>query len=315
MTTVQLGNCACRSSNTDYAALTDETWLTGSKIVHLSEDALIETDGADSSDDEDIFNLERAYHDDSDGDLPTATASALTESLIPGSQTRDRSYTFHLETGVAYSRAEFLFARIRKSSPSEKVGLRFKPVGNNSGVVISWIDPNGLFAKSNLCVGDRVLSVNGKAMLLAKATKVAQAVAMAPRWVDIIVRHKGGDPHIVSTSIQRSSGISKFGVALKTKRGALVVSRINGGGVFAQSLLQPGHRCLSINDLPCDGGWQLKEAAKWISMSREFCTIVSRPQAESAVVLACEAQRTLWTTLALGFGVLAGAASAVQSLG
>jgi predicted metalloprotease with PDZ domain len=241
--------------------------------------------------------------------VPHAYA-ALTEPLLQSPETQPlHNYTLHIATATAqpvgYSRPEFLFAKVIKPSKESSCGLFLK---NRDGkVVVNRIAETGLFSKSSFRPGDRVISVNGFSCLTATAQKVAKLIHSAV-VVSIGVHNKEGDPNLVSNSIPKPTPDAKVGVTLKSYQGAIHVGRVDTDGLFVGTLLTPGHRCISINDVHCST-LTAAEAVQVVANARDIVTIVSEPQQYWATVLSCDAANTSsrWNRMAVGSGVAAGA--------
>jgi hypothetical protein len=226
-----------------------------------------------------------AYVDDED--VPTAYAE-LSEPLLQSPETSNlHNYTLHIATAdaqpVGYNRPEFIFAKILKPSVNASCGL-FLKCTSKGAVIISRISEKGLFSKSNVRPGDRVISVNGISCLTAH--KVAALIHAAPTFVSIVLHNRDGDPRLVSTSIPKPTRGTKVGVTLKNYRGAIHVGRVNIAGLFAESLLTPGQRCITINDVNCSL-LRATDAANVVANAEDIVTIVSEPRQEWGMVLSC----------------------------
>jgi hypothetical protein len=221
-----------------------------------------------------------------DEDVPTAYAE-LSEPLLQSPETSlMHNYTLHIATAdaqpVGYNRPEFIFAKIIKPSISASCGLFLKC--SKGAVIISRISEKGLFSKSNVRPGDRVISVNG--IFCLTAHKVAALIHAAPTFVSIVLHNREGDPRLVSTSIPKPTRGTKVGVTLKNYRGAIHAGRVNTAGLFAESLLTSGQRCITINDVNCSL-LRATDAANVVANAEDIVTIVSEPRQEWAMVLSC----------------------------
>ena len=206
----------------------------------------------------------------------------------------------NVEASLAYSRAEFLYARLPKPTRDAKIGLFFinRPQG---GVALSRV----LGIPSNLQVGDRIVSVNQQDCLEFSAKQVAQLIADAPSGhVHIIVHHAGGGHGLVSTYVRKEPD-AKARVVLKTHRGALVVSKVHRDGPLYGTPICPGHRLLWINGVPCEG-LGLSQAVRLIKES-EHLILVTQPRPETAMVLTsgADSHRKWWQGIMVGAGLAA----------
>ena len=221
-----------------------------------------------------------------DEDVPTAYAE-LSEPLLQSPETSlMHNYTLHIATAdaqpVGYNRPEFIYAKILKPSVDASCGLTLKC--SKGIVVISRVSEKGLFSKSNVRPGDRVMSVNG--ISCRTAHKVAALIHAAPTFVAIVLHNREGDPRLVSTSIPKPTRGTKVGVTLKNYRGAIHVGRVDAAGLFAESLLTSGQRCITINDVNCSL-LRATDAANVVANAEDIVTIVSEPRQEWAMVLSC----------------------------
>lgn len=225
-----------------------------------------------------------------DDDVPTAYAE-LSEPLLQSPEASlMHNYTLHLATAdaqpVGYNRPEFVFAKVIKPTVNASCGLFLKC---SKGIVtISRISEKGLFSKSNVRPGDRVISVNGISCLTAH--KVAALIHAAPTFVSIVLHNREGDPRLVSTSIPKPTRGTKVGVTLKNYRGAIHVVRVDTAGLFAGSLLTPGQRCITINDVNCSL-LRATNAVDVVANAEDIVTIVSEPRQEWGMVLSCGNER------------------------
>jgi hypothetical protein len=213
-----------------------------------------------------------------------------------------------VETGesmpVGHLRPEFIFVRVLKETPTSPLGISLRQRMDH--VCITRVKKGGLLwrdgssgtsgsssSRALVRPGDRVLAINGVSCIRSSAAKVAKLVRNAKSEVSIVLWNKDGDPNLVSCTVQKPRMDSKVGVCIKNDHGAVRVSRVRPDGLFAGSLLLPGHRCIQINGVRTDG-FQSKDAASMISLCNDFVTIVSRPRQECAMVLSCEVHASDW---------------------
>jgi hypothetical protein len=202
---------------------------------------------------------------------------------------------------VAYSRPAIIFTNAIKPTSDSIVGIHFR--ARDGAVYISRIAHDSLFCGCNLMVGDRVVAVNNISCIgVKRATQVVELLhktkdsshdpaSLAARTVSICVRNEqgGADPRTVSTSIQKPDRFTRVGVSLVNKPGGfLKVTRIEPDSLFSKSLLLPRHRCMRINDMPCDH-LTSHEAAEFILAAADRVTIVSEPYEQAAMVISASA--------------------------
>lgn len=190
--------------------------------------------------------------------IVTSEACNVSHSVI-------RSRTFSdsvLQELDGMSRPFLIYIQVIKESPKSAVGISFTTKRIRSGddtkclVVVNKVLDAGLFGRSSgFCLqsGDEVLSVCNRSAIGLKAAQVANLLKSAPDTISLTVRNPSGDPRIVLSSVQKPSATSMVGVALinKCHGHALYVSRVDGEGLFAGSLLMPGHQCMMINGVSC----------------------------------------------------------------
>lgn len=214
---------------------------------------------------------------------------------------------------VDYMRPEFIYVSVIKQSTTTKVGLGLKrrTVSNHSGsdddkesnhdhlseVYITRIDPNGLFGKTPIERGDVIIAVNGIACHHAKKlSDITSCIdqSTADGTVSILVRNgKGGQPNTVSSTVQKPTIASKVGFAMKDDRGAIIVTRVSAGGLFAGSLLMPGHRVIEINNVNCESasGIGPMETVTIVQSSADYVTVVSRPTYKQSVAMVLSSEK------------------------
>ena len=255
-----------------------------------------------------------------ENDIPFAVACI--EPLLPNTGEESREETRECEEGIAAQpvvdfrhsqssimRPEFLLATAIKPSLDSPIGLTFKK--KNGGVYLSRVSKDGLFHKSGVQCGDRVVAVNNVSCIEAPLRMIRDMIEKSESDISICVRNKYGDPHSVLTSVQKPSRDSKLGICFQVRRGALTVSRVRPNSLFANSLLMPDHRCMMINGQACESMGSHEAAA--LTADAERVTIVSRARGDLAIVLAVGEVRR-WSAVALGAGVAAAALSAFGSV-
>jgi hypothetical protein len=284
----------------------------GSAILHLDESHVVlhsdqDVSPFDNDNGAPVYDVEESgaciynYNgcctsaNDTNENVPSAYAE-LSEPLLQSPETSlMHNYTLHIATAdaqpVGYNRPEFIFAKVIKPSIDASCGLFLK--GSEGRVYISRISEKGLFSKSNVRPGDRVISVNG--ISCRSAQKFATLIHAAPTFVSIVLHNRGGDPRLVSTSIPKPTRDTKVGFTLRNYRGAIHVGRVDTTGLFSGSLLTPGQRCITINDVNCSL-LRATDAAKVVANAENIVTIVSEPRQEWAMVLSCgnEQQKRSW---------------------
>jgi PDZ domain len=198
---------------------------------------------------------------------------------------------------IGHLRPEFIYVKVCKATPSSPLGITLRRGADY--VRVTRVKNDGLLGRDGRPLvrpGDRILAVNGVSCVRFSTVKVAKLIRNARSTVSLVVWNRDGDPNLVSCTVQKPSLDRKVGVCIKNDHGAVRVSRVHPDGLFAGSLLLPGHRCVKINGIRIDG-LKSKDAAAMISLCNDFVTIESRPKQECAMVLSCEVHSDWWKSL------------------
>jgi hypothetical protein len=214
---------------------------------------------------------------------------------------------------TTFSRPEFIYCSVLKPNNDAPVGLFLKSKCIKDGkdgtvqrhVYISRIASNSLFSDPTnlLRVGDRILSVNKVSTDGMKAQDVANLIRASVGTVSITVRNPTGDPSLFGSTVEKPNEDAKVGISLRNGgvRGCiLLASRVNANGLFADSLLQPGHRILFLNQKACRNV-RSDTASEWIHhrepsvapRHKNMVTIVSRPFNDLYATVLCLETRTV----------------------
>eukprot|EP00522_Entomoneis_paludosa_P018285 CAMPEP_0172450362 /NCGR_PEP_ID=MMETSP1065-20121228/8731_1 /TAXON_ID=265537 /ORGANISM="Amphiprora paludosa, Strain CCMP125" /LENGTH=330 /DNA_ID=CAMNT_0013202141 /DNA_START=12 /DNA_END=1004 /DNA_ORIENTATION=+ len=262
---------------------------------------------------------EANFSGEDDCSIPFAMASALTEPLLspaslyfvesmPAQPVPDRTME---ESSFLSLRPEFLYATAIKPSSDTPVGLAFAKI--DGMIVLTKVNPTGLFRGTGLQVGDRVIAINSFNCMDFAVNQVVNMIREAEQTVSICVWNKHGEPSLVQSSIQKPTRKSRLGISFQMRNGALSVSRVNVKGLFADSLLMPDHRCFLLNGQSCDTLDSFSAAS--ITTKADRVTIASRARGNFATVLSVGAQeRRRWSAVAMGAATAAVALGAMGSL-
>jgi predicted metalloprotease with PDZ domain len=236
-------------------------------------------------------------------------------SLATPTEVKDNAFP-SVEAFPLSMRAEFLYASAFLPSNGE-AGIRFEE-RTNFGVAIKDFDDFSPLRGSGIRPGDHVIAINCISCAEIKDLSFIQKlISSSKSTISICVHNKHGNPHLVSSSVQKPTASSKVGITMKTKRGTVYINQVYKDGLFAQSLLMPGHRLFAINGNSCI--MDAEAVAQIIASSNERVTIVSKPQMycrqeESyAVTLALCEHKTWWKNVLFGAGVAAGAVATIGS--
>lgn len=267
-------------------------------LVVLEPSDMLQDYGSSRSDDWDDFSGVELGLDNVETDL----SAPLLESEVratPLTSSADTDQLF-VTNSLSNSRPAFLFCRVWKPHAGANTGIFLRR--RSGAIYISRIVPGGLFGKSNIRAGDRILSVNGASCLNQTLKNVVQLIKDAPTAVSLIVHNEGGNPNIVSNAAQKHCKDRKVGLYFKNHAGALSISRIDPSGLFADSLLTSGQRCLQVNGISSPN-MRSAAAGRVIAEAKDFVTILSRPDESAAMVIACETHRKFMGAVAVGLGI------------
>ena len=138
-------------------------------------------------------------------------------------------------------------AVIEKDSKDTRVG--FGVINDSEGhVFVSNIAPDGLLAKSQLHVGQKIVSINN--IPCPETTKdTMDIIRGATGMITIVAMTIEGQ---VAVAVEKESKETRVGLAvIRSNQGHIVVSNIAKDGLLADSPLEPGQRVISINHQPC----------------------------------------------------------------
>jgi hypothetical protein len=142
---------------------------------------------------------------------------------------------------------DFIIMAIGKENRSvkENPGISFARSNPNAPLTIEYIDPNGLFGKTDLKPGMVLMSINGRNMMW-KCPRVAADFVAISETVTIRAEAFIGKAH-------KKESADKVGMTLKRSKcgNNIYISEILSGGKFAASNLKVGMVVLEINDQPC----------------------------------------------------------------
>jgi predicted metalloprotease with PDZ domain len=185
----------------------------------------------------------------------------------------------------ACGRAEFISAMVWKATPQTVLGIRFQSHEDGS-FRISTIEQDGLFAESPLAVGDYVISIN-KVSCRGKRHDIAlRRLRATSGAITIVVRNKGGNSGIVTSSITKPTPSTLLGIGFQNvNNNRLCVSSLQAQGICCDSLLSSGHKIISINGVDCRF-LSSRVAADMVRLVSDVITIVAEIPVDSGVVVA-----------------------------
>jgi len=155
----------------------------------------------------------------------------------------------------------------------------------DDGLRISSIDPDSLFSDTPVDVGDFVLSVNQSSCEQKDAAYVARLLRRAKQTVTLVVHRLEDDPYLISTTVSKPTPESRVGIGVQIYDGALRVSSIHPGGLFAGSILNVGDKVVSICGVCC-ACMDSTSAIELIRQEKSTITIVTWTEEEAGVVVA-----------------------------
>lgn len=212
-------------------------------------------------------------------------------------------------------RAEFLYASaILPAGGSAGIHLQAR---SNFGVSIRCFDEDSPLRGSNIHPGDHVIAINNLSCADADLARVEKLIASSTGSISVCVHNLKGDPHLVSSSVQKPNVSAKVGLTMKTREGVVYFNKIYKGGLFGKSLLMPQHRCVVINGVSCNH-IDARMVGEIIAEAKDRVTIVSKPQTSQsqeayATTIALYEHQKWWKNVLFGAGVAAGAVAAVGS--
>ncbi|XP_071941513.1 protein scribble homolog isoform X5 [Antedon mediterranea] len=153
------------------------------------------------------------------------------------------------------------------------------------GVFISKIVANGAAAKTNLCVGDRVIEVNGIDVQQASHAEAVTALLSDPSQIRLVVRHDKPPVGLQEIKILKTPG-EKLGISIrggnkghpgnpldKTDEG-IFISKVNASGAAKRDgRLLVGHRILEVNNQSLLGSSHT-EAVRLLRGAGEVLTVL-----------------------------------------
>jgi len=163
----------------------------------------------------------------------------------------------------------FCSVTVRKSHPKEKAGIRLEHESTGRVRVCS-VARNGLFADSQVQVGDIVLSINGKRIQAGQgAEALVDIIRTATSTITMVVKKKmldqtdaasvvasserndRSDEEPMTISVTKSSKNEEedVGLVLIVHHKMIVVQEIVNDSIFQGTSLAVGDRVLSINDM------------------------------------------------------------------
>jgi predicted metalloprotease with PDZ domain len=157
-----------------------------------------------------------------------------TTSEVEAASTKERECVL-LEEGQVVASAV-------KESKEARLGIKCKLRGANR-VVISTIVDDGLFADSDLRVGQTVISINGEPCP-ASAKEATDHIKAAVGEVTIVAAN-------TVATVQKSEKGCKVGISFGKAEDCVVICKIEDDSLFAGSSLRLGQKVVSINGQEC----------------------------------------------------------------
>ncbi len=168
-----------------------------------------------------------------------------------------------------------IVATATKATKDQSVGVAIGKTAK--GLVISDVDPYGMFASTFLQKGQLIREINGKpcpARVSEAASILRESVGLIKLVVVDSLPYKFDWPNECLTTIRALKDYpGKFvGLELqKSSQGRIAVVRIDEKGIFARKGLIPGHVVVSINGVECpvtaeDSIQLLNESPKYVTL-------------------------------------------------
>jgi C-terminal processing protease CtpA/Prc len=224
---------------------------------------------------------------DIDPDGPLATSPLHVGQIISsvnGGPCQDKASVMRRlasATGKVTIAASNTVAVFHKTNIDTKTGISLVKSGDEGTITIHQIEKVGLFAKSNLLVGQQVLSISGvacpanaKEALGLIQDSVGNCTIVA---VDTFKTQVIGEPECddgrVTASVTKERMNSIVGISLGKKQDSILVQNIATSSLFASTNLNVGQHVISINGKACTGS--LKESMQVIKDCVGTLTIVA----------------------------------------
>ena len=205
--------------------------------------------------------------------ITTVAAQIITEDI-------ERPSSDVLET-----RAEFLSATLHKPTPEAKLGITIAP-DEHGDIRITGLSETGSVQHSPLCVGDKLLSINGKNCTDMDNGVAGELLRSVAGTITIIVHNEGGSPHKVETMVEKAAPTASVGIGVhQTYSGTLNVSKVEASGLFAHSLLNVGDRVIAVNQINCRR-MDARTVVQMIRNAPKYVTLLTETQSTAGVVLA-----------------------------
>jgi len=134
------------------------------------------------------------------------------------------------------------------------------------------------------------MSINGVSCKRVDSKSAKHLMRKSSMVCNIVVRNDGGDAGLVTNTVTKPSPSALVGLGLKRINGTIRVSTVDAKGLFVNSLLEVGHRCLFINDISC-ANTSLSHAAEIVLNARDQVTMVTKPTSGSAMVVSALSPR------------------------
>jgi predicted metalloprotease with PDZ domain len=172
-------------------------------------------------------------------------------------------------------------AVFQKAHIDIKTGISLVKSGDEGTITVHKIETVGLFAKSNLLVGQKVLSISGVACpadakeavgLIQDSVGECTIVAVDTFKTQVIGEPECDDGRVMA-SVTKESMNSIVGISLGKKQDSILVHNIAEASLFASTNLNVGQQVISINGKACTGS--LKESMQVIKDCVGTLTIVA----------------------------------------
>ncbi|CAB9528150.1 expressed unknown protein [Seminavis robusta] len=212
------------------------------------------------------------------------------------------------------SRAEFISATILLKEAAEtydELGLtlerQLNRTSGNQVLVVAEIDPEGHWRGSPLRVGDRIISINHtnvsqweveelhsfwKNLLLDNngggnnniCSSASTGSTTSVETITLVAHNPTGEGQWVAAMVTKPGPSIRTGLGMRSSRpGRVKISRV--GGLFSDSLLNPGDQILSINGLGVHG-YNSADTANEILQSPKYVTVLAKADSRGAFVIA-----------------------------
>jgi C-terminal processing protease CtpA/Prc len=178
---------------------------------------------------------------------------------------------------VIVEKVGVIHASAFKESPSVKVGIGLKTVKGYA--VISSLAEDGLFADSDLRIGMRLVSVNGKNCMQMDKMAAIKIFKETEGTLDVMAEEFG----LIGATVVKNSESDKVGIGLKEVNGDVLISSIYDSGLFTKTDLKNDLRLVSVNEVSVKG-LSRNEAIRLFKEAKGSITVMAEDMSTRSLI-------------------------------